>query len=186
MMWKRLVFVTLLMGAYPGAARAPIDREPTIAGVRVFHGPRPGFETVDEDLIGRARRRIDMTAYVLTDKRVIAALANAARRGVKVRIYLDPEQNKGREAMPDGRLGTLLRTPNVEGRVKSVAGDLMHLKSYQVDGRYLRSGSANFSFSGEQRQDNDIILIDSADAAAGYAARFEEIWARRDNSRFAP
>ncbi len=185
-MWKRLVFMTALMGVVPGAARAPIDREPIIAGLRVFHGPGTGFETVDEDLIGRATRRIDMTAYVLSDRRVIEALAAAARRGVKVRIYLDPEQNSGREARSDGKLGSLLRAPGVEARVKSAAGDLMHLKSYAVDGRYLRSGSANFSFSGEQRQDNDIIIIESADAASAYVARFEEIWARRDNSRFAP
>jgi phosphatidylserine/phosphatidylglycerophosphate/cardiolipin synthase-like enzyme len=185
-MWKRALLIALLLGATSPSARAPVDREPTIAGVRVFYGPKPGVDGVDEDLIGRATRRIDMTAYVLSDRRVIDALAAAARRGVRVRIYLDPEQNGPRAGAPGGKLNELLRQPGVEARVKSAAGDLMHLKSYQVDGRWLRSGSANFSFSGEARQDNDIVIVESADAAGAYAARFEEIWARRDNGKFAP
>jgi phosphatidylserine/phosphatidylglycerophosphate/cardiolipin synthase-like enzyme len=43
----------------------------------------------------------------------------------------------------------------------------MHLKSYQIDGRLLRTGAANFSASGLKRQDNDLIVIESATAAAG-------------------
>jgi phosphatidylserine/phosphatidylglycerophosphate/cardiolipin synthase-like enzyme len=38
----------------------------------------------------------------------------------------------------------------------------MHLKSYQIDGRLLRTGAANFSASGLKRQDNDLIVIESA------------------------
>ncbi len=182
----RLLAAALLTGLVPSAARAPIDREPTVAGVRVFYGPRPGFEAIDPDLINRAQKRIDMTAYVLSDRAVIDALEAAARRGVRVRLYLDPEDNRGRDGGPHGRLGSLLRAPGVEARVKNAADDLMHLKSYQVDGRYLRSGSANFSFSGERRQDNDIVIIDSVDAASAFAARFEEAWGRRDNARYAP
>jgi len=33
----------------------------------------------------------------------------------------------------------------------------MHLKSYQIDRRLLRTGAANFSASGLKRQDNDLI-----------------------------
>ena len=42
----------------------------------------------------------------------------------------------------------------------------MHLKSYQIDGKLLRTGAANFSATGLKRQDNDLIVIESADAAA--------------------
>jgi hypothetical protein len=34
-------------------------------------------------------------------------------------------------------------------------------------GRLLRTGAANFSASGLKRQDNDLIVIESAGAAAG-------------------
>jgi phosphatidylserine/phosphatidylglycerophosphate/cardiolipin synthase-like enzyme len=49
----------------------------------------------------------------------------------------------------------------------------MHLKSYQIDGRLLRTGAANFSASGLKRQDNDLIVIESAEAAAVFKHTFE-------------
>jgi phosphatidylserine/phosphatidylglycerophosphate/cardiolipin synthase-like enzyme len=49
----------------------------------------------------------------------------------------------------------------------------MHLKSYQIDGRLLRTGAANFSASGLKRQDNDLIVIESAEAAASFKHTFE-------------
>ena len=44
----------------------------------------------------------------------------------------------------------------------------MHLKSHQIDGRLLRMGAANFSASGLKRQDNDLIVIESAEAATAF------------------
>jgi len=49
----------------------------------------------------------------------------------------------------------------------------MHLKRYQIDGRLLRSGAANFSASGLKRQDNDLIIIESAGAAAAFKRAFD-------------
>jgi phosphatidylserine/phosphatidylglycerophosphate/cardiolipin synthase-like enzyme len=73
--------------------------------------------------------------------------------------------------------------PNIEVRRKGRSRDLMHLKSYQVDGRVLRSGSANFSVSGEIYQDNDLIVIDSPQVAARFREAFERLWSRPDNQR---
>jgi phosphatidylserine/phosphatidylglycerophosphate/cardiolipin synthase-like enzyme len=57
---------------------------------------------------------------------------------------------------------------------RRVAAAPMHLKRYQIDGRLLRTGAANISASGLKRQDNDLILIESADATVEIvsAARF--------------
>jgi hypothetical protein len=49
----------------------------------------------------------------------------------------------------------LAETPGIEIRIKHKASAPMHLKSYQIDGRLLRTGAANFSASGLKRQDND-------------------------------
>jgi phosphatidylserine/phosphatidylglycerophosphate/cardiolipin synthase-like enzyme len=180
-MWKPLLLATCLIGFVPVAARSPLDREPVMAGMRLFFGPSEGFETIDLSLLNRARIRIDMAAYVLTDKDVIDALRQAAGRGVKVRVYLDPEQASRRNS---DRLDGLARTVGVEIRIKSGSHDMMHLKAYQVDNRFFRTGSANFSFSGERRQDNDILAVESRDAAGAFAARFDELWARHDNEHY--
>ena len=62
--------------------------------------------------------------------------------------------------------------PTTDGR----ALILMHLKAYEIDGAFLRTGSANFSTSGENAQDNDLIVIRGAGAAAKFDAHFERMW----------
>jgi phosphatidylserine/phosphatidylglycerophosphate/cardiolipin synthase-like enzyme len=97
---------------------------------------------------------IDIAAYVLTDWPVMQALTRAADRGVAIRIYLDGTQLAERE--PAKVFKDLAETPGVEIRIKHETGALMHLKSYQIDGRLLRTAATNFSASGLKRQDNDL------------------------------
>jgi hypothetical protein len=49
----------------------------------------------------------------------------------------------------------------------SVSPSLPKLKN-QIDGRLLRTGAANISASGLKRQDNDLIVIESAEAASAF------------------
>ncbi len=166
------------IGFTPGAARGPLDGDPMIAGVRMFYSPRANLQEIDRTLIDGARETLDMAAYVLTNRAIIDALADAARRGVVVRLYLDPDQpalrSKGATALA---LEALARMRGVQVRVKA-GEDLMHLKAYQVDRRVLRTGSANFSVSGAQRQDNDIVLIQSREVVAHFLKEFDYLWAR--------
>ncbi|VFU07881.1 phospholipase D-like domain-containing protein [Methylocella tundrae] len=142
----------------------------------VHYAPAENLERIDVALINEAKVSIDMAAYVLSDVAVIEALTRAADRGVALRIYLYEDQirdyGKPYEALQDLKI-----TPGVEIRVKSASTPLMHLKSYTVDGRVLRSGAANFSASGLKRQDNDLIILESAEAAAAFKRNFEVIWA---------
>src|SRR6202008_4918414 len=121
--------------------------------------------------IDTAKHEIDFAAYVLTDWPIMQALERAADRGVKVRIYLDGTQLAERE--PTRVFRDLAQTPGVEIRVKRENSAFMHLKSYEIDGHLLRTGSANFSASGEKRQDNDLIIIKDVQAAAKFKHVFE-------------
>jgi phosphatidylserine/phosphatidylglycerophosphate/cardiolipin synthase-like enzyme len=136
----------------------------------IHYAPTENLEHIDVELIDTAKREIDMAAYVLTDWPVMQALTRAADRG-KVRIYLDGTQLADRE--PAKVFHDLAETPTVEIRTKHKPGAPMHLKSYQIDGRLLRTGAANFSASGLKRQDNDLIIIESAGAAAAFKRAFE-------------
>lgn len=157
----------------------PLTKEPLMGAVRLFYAPGQDLSRVDIDLVDGARRDIDLAAYVLTDKPFSEALIRAARRGVKVRLYLHPEQPGFRQS-DQGQFWTLVRTPGVSVRFKG-DGELMHLKSYQVDHRRLRTGSANFSFTGMRRQDNDLLVIDNVEAASRFSGYFETLWTRPDN-----
>jgi phosphatidylserine/phosphatidylglycerophosphate/cardiolipin synthase-like enzyme len=99
------------------------------------------------------------------------ALTRAVDRGVHIRIYLDGTQLAERD--PAKVFRDLAETPGVEIRIKHETRDPMHLKSYQIDGRLLRTGAANFSASGLNRQDKDLIVIESAEAAASFKRNFD-------------
>ena len=123
-------------------------------------------DRIDADLIATARTSIDLASYALTDRIVLEALAAAQRRGVAIRIVLDP-----RERHDFVRLGVLADTVRVKR-----GGALMHLKAYEIDRQVLRTGSANFSASGENAQDNDLIVIRNSAVAQRFEAHFERMW----------
>jgi phosphatidylserine/phosphatidylglycerophosphate/cardiolipin synthase-like enzyme len=152
---------------------APCAAEPAPV---VHYGPAENLEHIDVGLIDRATHDIDMAAYVLTDWPVMLALTRAADRGVNVRLYLDGGQLAQRS--PAAAFADLAITPDVEIRVKPARKPPMHLKSYQIDGVLLRTGSANLSASGEKQQDNDLVVIESAAAAQDFGRRFEAIWTK--------
>jgi phosphatidylserine/phosphatidylglycerophosphate/cardiolipin synthase-like enzyme len=124
------------------------------------------LDAIDAALIATAKRSIDLASYALTDPVGLDALNDAERRGVVIRIALDP-----RERHDFVELGDL--SDNV--RIKR-GGPFMHLKAYEIDGEVLRTGSANFSTSGENAQDNDLVVIREAAVAASFDAHFERAW----------
>ncbi len=85
---------------------------------------------------------------------------------MKIRVVLDP-----RERHDFVRLGEHSDTVRVKR-----GGALMHLKAYEIDGAVLRTGSANFSMSGENAQDNDLVVIRDSSAAGRFEAHFERMW----------
>jgi hypothetical protein len=107
-----------------------------------------------------------------------ASSTRAADRGVAIRIYLDGAQFAERE--PAKVFNDLAKTPGVEIKIKRENSDPMHLKSYQIDGKLLRTGAANFSASGLKRQDNDLIVIESAQAVASFKRNFDARYASGD------
>jgi phosphatidylserine/phosphatidylglycerophosphate/cardiolipin synthase-like enzyme len=158
-------------------ATAPIAASPSVpAAAEVHYAPDEDLERIDVALIGEAGETIDFDAYVLTDVAVIDALREAAAdRGVRERVYRNLDAYEPGAATA-AALAALKATPGVEIRVKP-PGALMHLKSYCVDGRTLRTGAANFSYSGEHAQDNDLVVVRSAAACAGFVAKFARDWA---------
>ena len=140
--------------------------------MEIHYAPGENLEAIDVETLENASVSIDMAAYVLSDAAIVEALADAADRGVAVRLYLDRAEYEAHA----GALADLLTKPGVNARIKP-AGALMHLKAYAVDGARLRTGSGNFSRSGLSAQDNDLLVTDDAAAVARFERDFERIFA---------
>ncbi len=167
----RLALTVVAAVLYTGAA-APEK-------IEVHYAPGEDLEKIDVELIDNAERSIDMAAYVLSDPAIIEALSNAADRGVTIRIYLDKGQFSQHGARSEA-VEALLAYPNVTARLKG-RGALKHLKAYAVDGVKLRTGSGNFSRSGLEAQDNDLVVVDDPEAVGRFERDFDAIFSRATN-----
>jgi PLD-like domain len=156
-----IVALVALFTAAPAALAAPVE---------IHYSPVENLEQVDVALLRSARSKIDLAAYDLTDRAVIDALIDAKRRGVALRILLDPSQPQALDRLREISDGIRMKRP----------GPYMHLKSYALDGRLVRSGSANLSASGLKQQDNDIVIIQDAAIVRAFEARFQQIWSAGD------
>jgi phosphatidylserine/phosphatidylglycerophosphate/cardiolipin synthase-like enzyme len=173
------IFCGFALEGRPAVAPSGATTAPRSIGgpAEVHYAPGEDLESIDVALIGEAAKQVDIAAYVLTDRAVIEALREAAARGVKVRIWRDANMaTKVGDYDVAAQLGG--RIQGLEIRSKSPGGELMHLKDYCVDHHLLRTGSANFSRSGETRQDNDLVALRGESVCAGFDAKFDRAWTR--------
>jgi phosphatidylserine/phosphatidylglycerophosphate/cardiolipin synthase-like enzyme len=151
-----------------------VPRPPVVAaaGSPVFQ-TAPGIEVRGAllGLLGSARAEVRAEVFVLTDRDVLAALAGAHRRGVRVRVLLDPRQDVN---LPSRRL---LEQAGVEVRwYPAPAGSKLHAKVGLFDSGHLLLGSANWSVSGlSVNHELDLETTDPR-AIRTYVTRFEADW----------
>jgi competence ComEA-like helix-hairpin-helix protein len=167
----------------------------------------PGNESNDEwdmigvlvDQISQAKHSVDLAVYDLQHMRVGMALAQASRRGVRVRVvtdvihrnhaprFLKPMWDTLRKAgipnmddsgtiyWPDGRIDELdERLPN--------SGANMHHKFAVIDALsedpnddYVWTGTMNTTYTGAWNT-NAVILIKDSGVTQAYLEEFEQMW----------
>ena len=146
-----------------------------------LYSPGTNLERAELTQLETATRSVDVAMYGFTDRELGEELASLARRGVRIRVYRDREQFAQEMQFGGPTTTSILLAAGIEVRVKG-ARDLMHLKSYAVDGRLLRSGSANWSPTGLKRQDNDVLYEASPEAIERFGRKFEEMWSKATNT----
>jgi phosphatidylserine/phosphatidylglycerophosphate/cardiolipin synthase-like enzyme len=158
-----------------GLAARRISRAPAraVAGQVEVAETVPG-EGIREALaraLKTASRNISAELFVLTDAEVLADLAAAAHRGVRVRLLLDPHQDVNRAAY------RLLQQSGVGVRwYRPRPGAKLHAKAGLFDSR-LVLGSANWSRGGLRVNHELDLFLESPPAAGLFASRFEVDWA---------
>jgi phosphatidylserine/phosphatidylglycerophosphate/cardiolipin synthase-like enzyme len=120
--------------------------------------------------IAMAQRSVFIEMYVLTDSETIAALSDAARRGVSVFVLMDPNQDLNQLA------AARLRQAGVEVRFYRSSGEKLHAKAMVVDVHRLLLGSANWTSSGFLHNHELDAVIESASLACQALTRMEVDW----------
>ena len=152
-----------------GGRPAPL---PAMTGDIAQTAPGEEIRTMLRGALLHARQRVWAEVYTLTDPEIVAELVAAHRRGVDVRVLLDPNQVYNRHAY------SLLREGGVEARWYPVPrGFLLHAKIGLFDG-LLVLGSANWTISGLGVNHELDIETSEAAAVGAYRSRFDADWGR--------
>jgi phosphatidylserine/phosphatidylglycerophosphate/cardiolipin synthase-like enzyme len=122
-------------------------------------------------LVQGARERIDVAVFYLTHKHLTGDLIEAHLRGVKIRVIIDATS-----AVNGYTKHELLRAVGIPVKVENWGGK-MHMKSAMIDGRTVITGSENWTTAGDDTNDENVVIVHSAQAAAQYEKFFDELWA---------
>lgn len=123
-------------------------------------------------LIEGAQKYIYIPAFLITHKDLTQSLIDAHNRGVAVKVILDSTNtHSGASKLK------ILRESGIQVKTENFAGKL-HSKSIIIDDCYTVIGSMNFSKSGENENDENLIIIKDRDVAIFYKTFFQYLWQR--------
>lgn len=123
------------------------------------------------DALENAQDRIVFMAYTITLDAIADVLIERAGAGVEVIGVLEREQaaNLGSDVDRLLAAGVDLR---LDGNP-----DKMHHKVFVIDDTVVITGSYNYSQSAESRNDENVVIVRSAELAQRYVEEFNRIWA---------
>lgn len=121
-------------------------------------------------LVETSKKYIYIPAFIITHDGLTNSLIRAKQRGVDVKIILDATNTSGKR----NKL-KVLRTSGIPVKVENYAGKV-HSKSIIIDDKYIIAGSMNFSNSGENKNDENVLIVEDERLARHYKGFFEYLW----------
>jgi phosphatidylserine/phosphatidylglycerophosphate/cardiolipin synthase-like enzyme len=139
---------------------------------RVCFSPGPECLGAITKELERAKKTVDVCVFTITDDRVSAAIYDAHRRGVKVRIATDDEK-----AYDPGSDVERLASGGIEVRVDE-PDHHMHHKFAVFDHARLVTGSYNWTRSAAEKNQENVLVSDDARLVRPYREMFDRLWSR--------
>lgn len=139
--------------------------------ISVYFSPQDkAFSSEVTALIRHSKSYVYMPAFIITFNGIKNELINAKSRGVDVKIITDATNTYARHSA-----FRELRNHGVPVKVENFAGKI-HSKTIIIDDEYLILGSANFSNSAENKNDENLLIIKSPKLASTYKNFFLYLW----------
>jgi cardiolipin synthase len=114
-------------------------------GIQLYVEPGAG-DSVITDAIDSAQKSVWVEMYLLTDRKIIAALEEAAHRGVDTRVMLETHPYGGSSISATETLNRL-SAAGVQTKATSPAFSLTHEKGMILDGQTAYIMTSNFTLS---------------------------------------
>jgi len=112
--------------------------------------------------------------YRMNSARLAAELGQAMRRGVRVRLLVD--QGKYNQDAETRRLLSQHRLPFRLLHGRRGEGSKLHHKFAVLDGRFVLTGSYNWTTESEEENYENLVVLNEPEAASRYGEEFEALW----------
>lgn len=163
---------------FGGASRSGVPYpEITVGGTRIatIFTPDDGARSAIERTIRAARTSVDFAAFAFTSAEIAEAMADRARSAVPVRGVFEARNAESSHSKDE----FLLR--NGVAVYNDTNPGAMHHKFIVVDRRTVVTGSYNFSNAAEDKNDENVLIIEDEDVARLFTAEVDRLiseWAR--------
>jgi phosphatidylserine/phosphatidylglycerophosphate/cardiolipin synthase-like enzyme len=125
--------------------------------------------------INQAQAFINIAMYTFTDQEIALSLAKAQNRGIQVRVYLDRSQIESTYSV-----SRLLVQEGLKVRI-STNNYIMHHKFAIIDNRLLLTGSYNWTLAANNKNNENLMVIDDPEVITRYQNQFEKLWLEKYN-----
>jgi phosphatidylserine/phosphatidylglycerophosphate/cardiolipin synthase-like enzyme len=157
---KRVMIAVMIIGLVTGIA---------IAGTPMaYFSPKGGCEKIICDAISHSKTTVVVSAYVYCNKAIVAEAIKAHKRGVVVSIIVDPEQVTASNSQS---VVSFTNGVNIWVDPKHA---IFHNKYIIIDHKKVITGSFNYSFNAENRNAENILVIQDKKLAAQYEQDWEK------------
>ena len=142
----------------------------TFASIDVYFSLVDDPEGAVIEELNEAKKSIDIAMYYFTDRNLANAVIDAHNRGVRVRIYLDKDQEEAKYSKSRylAKHGITIRYSNNPY--------IMHHKFAVIDSEVVITGSYNWTASAGGRNNENLLVVRDPLLASRYEWEFFRLW----------
>jgi len=130
--------------------------------IQVYFSPKGRCTEAVTNALGMAKASVFVQAYSFTSAPIAKALVDAHKRGVKVQVILDKCQKTDKYSSADFLHNSGI--PTLIDAKHSIA----HNKIMVIDGQTVLTGSFNFTKAAEEKNAENLLVIQDQNVAAKY------------------
>lgn len=163
----RYAFAIIVLTLAFGCASPPAPAGPE--NVRALFCPQDACESELIEQIDSAQKSIHCAVYLFTLEDVREAIIRAEERGVDVKLVLETQDSESEWS----------QYPSLRDKVDvRLDGNqyLMHNKYCVFDGKIVWTGSYNWSKSGSERNNENVVILEDSKIAEEYESDFERLY----------
>lgn len=136
----------------------------------------PGYKCLHEIMyvLKNARNTIDICVFTISDDRIFEVMADAHKRGIKIRVITDNDKQFDLGSDIDK-----MKAIGIPVKIDCSTGH-MHHKFAVVDNEVLLTGSYNWTRSAAFKNYENVMSLKHKRTVSRFSKQFEELWEKMD------